>query len=68
MNKLQNTPSSAWHKNPFIQDQFILDIGQKYAQMEQRMKVKRLYAFKHLLPNIYIYMLSLGLILNILCT
>lgn len=68
MNKLQNTSLSALRKNPFTQDHFILDRDLLYAQMAQRMKVKRIYALKNWLPNIYVRMLSLGLILNLLCT
>jgi len=68
MNKLQNTSLSALRKNPFIQDYLILDTDLLYVQMAQRIKVKRIYAFKIWLPNIYVCMLSLGLILNMLRT
>jgi len=47
MNKLQNTSLSALRKNPFTQDHFILDRDLLYAQMAQRMKVKRIYALKN---------------------
>ena len=64
MNKLQNTSLSALRKNPFTQDHLILDTDLLYAQMVQGMKVKRIYAFKNWLPNIYMCKLSLRLIPN----
>jgi len=50
MNKLQNTSLSGLRKNPFIQDHLILDTDLLPAHMAQRMKVKRIYAFKNWLP------------------